>query len=573
MEKKRIANYALLSTAAATMLLTGCGEAKKIDKYLEEGDYSEAVDFYERNSLSDSEKAKLQEKLKTRLDAALSGYLAGETKEKTVEKLLKAVTEMDIEAISDYTVEATSNFDKYKASKTAYENAKLNEEMGNDEAAYKQYSSVIEEDCNYEKAVKKADALKASIKEAVIKRVDELKAEDRYSAAAQTLKNVYESTGIEEFNNMRNELISSYLKTVEEKVDAYLAEGKYSYAKSVVYDAQSAFTWTDEENEKLTALLTKISDAKEYAEFIEYKESQYKYIENYFESYTGDYVNYAYSYSFDKYDRLIERYQEKQNVDDIKADLFELENQYVAFIADKCSKYTSQGAYLRPVSIVTEAKGTRDLQAFADMLEQYEKAHGTYLAEQTYDNKSYYTEYSNSQDKVVTATDGTELYADKSSFLLTAAPEASWSSAKNAHVEFTLDDSYKKLTGNYITVDGAIAATEEDTTETGTETPETGAETETAEAGTEGETTEGATEGTTEDTTEDTTETKEKKATLKISALINDEEVVLLEEEVVGTQEAKKLDLDITNATKIIIDFSGANEEFGLYFASWTLSK
>ncbi|MBO7401644.1 MAG: hypothetical protein J6U10_01485 [Lachnospiraceae bacterium] len=114
---KRKSGIAALSVAtAAALLATGCGEAKKIEKFFNEGEYDEAVELFENGNISDAEREKIAKNLRERLDNVIKEFGAGEISYKSARKTVSAIIEMDITSISDEAVEALSKVDELNAS-------------------------------------------------------------------------------------------------------------------------------------------------------------------------------------------------------------------------------------------------------------------------------------------------------------------------------------------------------------------------------------------------------------------------------------------------------------------------
>lgn len=525
--KNKIKGYAVLTTAAlASLVLTGCNEAKKIDKLLADGDCSEALDFYEEKTLSDKEEEKLSGKLKERLEETLKNYAAGEVKYKTAQKLVETIVKMDLDAISDETADAVARLATINASKNAFDSAEASAEQGNKLSAYKLYSQVISEDCNYEKAQSEMVKIKQEYVEELSKKADEYIANGGYSNAIYLIKDAFDESGIPELQPELTRVLNAYKQHVFEQADTFMAAEDFYNARNAVNHVINYDYWTEADKTDFQAKLDAVDEAEEICKFNQAKENYKKYINSYFE-------NKNYESAYQLIDELQKNYPERYEADEeFKLYVQGLDDTFYTYIVELAAKYREQSLYAGLKEIYAEAKAVRPMESFDKYFENLLSACPVYLTEAEFVEYSNVTELAVDKD-IVKGSDETEYLPCKSRFVMNAAAADSWTSEKVASVTYDLKGEYTSLKG----VAGTVDATLENTAD-----PETGAETVTSEeAG-------------------------------KLEFFGNDD-TLLLSVDINGTDSAKEISLDVTGVQKLTIKFTVTNGDMGVLMREFVLGK
>ncbi len=152
-----------ISVAVAASLCAGvvsCGESsssvssrvKRITKYLDDGEYSQASSYVSEHKLSDKEIEELTPEVKSRVDAAVEAYSAGTGDYDTAYSLISCAQRMNLPDLIVPLAEASTKIEKLHTSDVSFESGKSFYESGNYLSALQYLERVPEDTPHYAEA-------------------------------------------------------------------------------------------------------------------------------------------------------------------------------------------------------------------------------------------------------------------------------------------------------------------------------------------------------------------------------------------------------------------------------------
>lgn len=525
--KNKIKGYAVLTTAAlASLLLTGCNEAKKIDKYLADGDFTEALDFYDGKHLSAKEEGLLKEKLLKRLSDTLDAYAKGEVKYKTAQKLVDTILKMDIDAISDESAAAVTSLATLYTSKTSFAEAKEKYESGAKLAAYKLYAQVIEADCDYETARSKMSAIENEYVADLSSQAEELVKSGNYLSACKLIRDAFDESGMKSLEEELTKVLDLSRQNVFDKADRFIENNDFYNATNAVNHVLNYECWRQDDIDAFTKKLTSITEAETA---YRYKEAKANIIVNI------DYyrTNKDYKNAYAVLNEFVSTFNTISDSDaEFQTYVKGLDDEYYAFVKETADKYKAEGlnAGLEELrdSMLSGSVTGRFESEFSDVIKEREP----FLTSCKIVDQKNVNILTVDKDPVI-LSDETMALPCKSRFLMQASAEDSWSSAETATITFMLKKDYTTLEGSVDTTDAAIVKTTD--AETGEEvvsSDETG----------------------------------------KLE-FFGDDGSLLLSVDLNGADKDKKIAVDITGVESLTIQFSVSSGAMGAFLKEFVLTK
>ena len=153
---KRIAMTAMI-LLTLILSLTGCADhVQTFEKYVREGNYSEAIHLYQDKLMDDVENyAVCQEQVQAYLDETLAAYAAGELPRGQMENVMTTMEMLeDYLYLVDGLEDGHTLFSRLKNSKDTFHEAEQYRQNGQYELAMETYSDVLPEDTEYYSAAR-----------------------------------------------------------------------------------------------------------------------------------------------------------------------------------------------------------------------------------------------------------------------------------------------------------------------------------------------------------------------------------------------------------------------------------
>ena len=185
-------------TAAATLAVgtVSCGDSsssvssrvKRILKYLDDGEYSEASSYVSEHPLKDKEIAELTPELQTRIDNAVAAYADGTGDYNTAYSLISCVQRMNIPDLIVPLAEASTKLDSLYSSNSAFESGKEYYENENYLYALQYLDRVSEESPNYAEANRMKEECLSSYRAELEKQVKQYTDNGDYQSAVSYLE-------------------------------------------------------------------------------------------------------------------------------------------------------------------------------------------------------------------------------------------------------------------------------------------------------------------------------------------------------------------------------------------------
>lgn len=453
--KNKIKGYAVLTTAAlASLALTGCNEAKKIDKYLADGDYSEALDCYEDSNLSEKEEDKLKEKLIERLKSVLDGYAAGEVKYKQAQKLVDTVVKMDMDAISDETADAVARLATLNASKTAYDEAGELYGNGSKLAAYKLYAKVVDEDCNYEKAQSNMKEIETEYVAELSQKAEEEVEKGNYVSACTMIQNAIAESGIKALENELGKILDLSRQKVFEKADRFVENDDFYNATNAINHVIDYSCWRDEDIEAFTKKLAEVSEAEAAYNYKDAKTNTIGYIDS-----CREHLNYESAYA--ALNDFLDTYKELADADtEFQTYVNGLDDEFLAYMNELADKYKAEGLDAGVAEVYDQILALRPIERFETAFSAVVKEVKPYLTRCEIIEQTNVRIMAVDKDPI-TLSDDTMALPCKSRFLMESVAADSWTSEQTSSITFKLTGDYTTLQGYVNTVQASIVKTED----------------------------------------------------------------------------------------------------------------
>lgn len=246
--------------AAIIGLVAILNPANKVLGYLEDGEYSAAVDYYYYKMGEPNNK--LVKGIDERLDDIWTDY-----QDETMEYVaaydeLAAIQRMDIYEVSEKLDKVMSDVSALEESRTAFKLAQEFESEGNDIAAIAQYRLVIETDANYEAAKTALDTLVPAYKKSVLDDAAEYAAAKDYEGAVDVLSASTEVLGQDsDIVAKLKAYETTYETSVLAQADELLKAKKYDDAVLLLEKAKEILT----DDTKVDAKITEVNEARPVA--------------------------------------------------------------------------------------------------------------------------------------------------------------------------------------------------------------------------------------------------------------------------------------------------------------------
>ena len=439
---KRKSGIAALSVAtAAALLATGCGEAKKIEKFFNEGEYDEAVELFENGNISDAEREKIAKNLRERLDNVIKEFGAGEISYKSARKTVSAIIEMDITSISDEAVEALSKVDELNASKEAFKTAKEYDKNDKYADAYVYYKKVIKEDGNYEEASTRISKMIELLYSNTKVEVDKYIANGSYAKAVLFCESQAKAVPEGKLEKLFEDTRAAYLEDVNKRAAEFLSKEDYDNAMSCYYEIDYLGFWSDDQRTVIDEKKAEIKEAKDYAKYANYRDQYIEKAEgflaeeNFYNAYY--YLNLAKNYN--------EEFASKDEVylaAEKKAD-----DAYEAVVKGQLQPYLDAKSYLGATEVLTKAFETREVPALKTLYDDIQKSSPVYLGSLSDINIKSYASKGNIKNDPYESPLGNVYPSSSSCFELKASAGDNWSSGTSGSITFNLNGEYKTVRG------------------------------------------------------------------------------------------------------------------------------
>ncbi len=438
---KKSTSIAVLSATAASLLFTGCGEAKKIEKFLDDGEYKSAVEFYENATLNDKESEKIAANLRARMEKVLKDFAAGDANYKTAKNTVSAVIEMDIDSLSDEAVEALSKIDELNKSKENFKAAVQAEKDSDDLKAYSLYSKVIKDDGNYEQAAAKAGELLRKLLADYGKKADEYIAAGSYQSAMNQCRQLVEAAKTKETEDFYNDTKKKISTKIFKEIDELVEKHEYYSAKSAVGNALWLDFWTEDELNALTKKSAEITEAEQFYTYTQARDKYFGYAEEYVEK--RDFKQ-AYYYV----DLLSDTYGEFTEKDEDFGKLVAgIDEKLEKTVEDLIEPYMTAESYFGALEILEEAESVHELDSTKSKIESIKKISPIYLG------SLEGIDISSSANRVDYTSEpyesplGNRYLPSGASFELEGSSGSGYSSGTTGSIKFMLNGEYKRLTG------------------------------------------------------------------------------------------------------------------------------
>lgn len=323
MKKKEVQALLAASMVAISLSLSGCTskEEKHFLKLLNDGDYSDAVDFYSENSEKINDKT-LKSSVEKTIEKIQTDYLEKNLSFDDASNSLYSLYSLgdpDLEDLLDNTVSHISQIDD---SRNSFESAEAYYENGDYLSAHQMYSNVIEDD------------------------------EDNYKTAQSRME----------------ECKSSYKTQVLENAAASAEQGDYDSAISILENAHDYYIYNDDE--EIAGKLKEYTVAKENAIITEQLDDTMQLIKN------GDYYT-----AITQINEFLQEYPGNEMLEELKKTT---ETSYLDVILPLIKDYMESEDYSDAFTLCTDALSIiPDSSELASLKEQIEPLKPTLLSEMT----------------------------------------------------------------------------------------------------------------------------------------------------------------------------------------------
>ncbi len=572
--KKKSGIAALSVATAATLLFTGCGEAKKIEKLFNDGDFDEAVELFENGNISEAEREKITKNLRERMEKVIKDFAAGEISYKSARKTVSAIIEMDITTISDDAVNALSKVDELNESKEAFKTAKDYDKNDKYADAYAYYKKVIKEDGNYEEAKTRISKMVELLYSNAKVETDKYIENGSYAKAVMYCETLSKSVPEDKIVKLFEDTRAAYLEEVNKKAADFMAKEDYDNAMSCYYEVDYLNFWTEDQKTVIEEKKTEIKNAKEYARYANYRDQYIARAEEYLasENYSNAYYYLGMAKSFN---------EEFANNDEVYlAAEKKLDDAYSNVVNGQLQPYLDAKSYMGALEVLDKAFETREVPALKEKYEEIEKLCPIYLGSLSDINIKSYASQGNIKNDPYESPLGNKYPSSSSCFELKASAGDSWSGSTSGSVTFTLNGEYKKLRGVLDILNADVTAPGDNTGD-----PDQVASLSVAAGGEDtlassADNTSDSGEGTDQPTEPDIpwAETKDQEGYTSDESGVfyvygDDEETVIFAKKMNGATIASTAEIDVTGLNTVTVKYSSESGDSSALLVDWVLEK
>jgi tetratricopeptide (TPR) repeat protein len=246
--------------------LTGCADhVQTFEKYVREGNYSEAIHLYQDKLMDDVENyAVCQEQVQAYLDESLAAYAAGELPRGQMENVMTTMEMLeDYLYLVDGLEDGHTLFSRLKNSKDTFHEAEQYRQNGQYELAMETYSDVLPEDTEYYSAAREnMEEMIRQIVEEERNAVIQAYESGDYPGVFQAYHAVENSrygTVTEDLTEIREAAAMEYLQ--DNKVIGIFPEGTRSHDGNLLEFKEGAFVMAKKAGAPITVLVMQGSES------------------------------------------------------------------------------------------------------------------------------------------------------------------------------------------------------------------------------------------------------------------------------------------------------------------------